>query len=55
MTLNHMYVLMLKQASQIMPLDEKIKAIDEVTTFIKKQNPEKFFHYTFYIVCYIGC
>ena len=46
MTLNHMYVLMLKQASQIMPLDEKIKAIDEVTTFIKKQNPEKFFHYT---------
>jgi hypothetical protein len=44
--LNPMHVLMLKNAAAIKPLAEKIKAIDDATALIKKQNPEKFFHYT---------
>lgn len=44
--LNPMHVVMLRNAAAIKPLAEKIKAIDEATALIKKQNPEKFFHYT---------
>jgi hypothetical protein len=44
--LNPMHILMLRNAAKVTPLSEKIKAIDEATALIKKQNPEKFFHYT---------
>jgi len=44
--LNPMHILMLRNATAIKPLSEKIKAIDDATALIKKQNPEKFFHYT---------
>jgi len=41
-----MQVMMLKDAYEVTPVAAKYKAIDEVTAIIKKQNPEKFFHYT---------
>lgn len=44
--LNPMHVVMLKNAANVTPLSEKIKAIDDAIALIKKQNPEKFFHYT---------
>jgi hypothetical protein len=44
--LTPMQVMMLKDAYEVTPAAAKYKAIDEVTAIIKKQNPEKFFHYT---------
>jgi len=44
--LTPMQVMMLRDAAAIEPLSAKNKAIDEITTLIKKQSPEKFFHYT---------
>ena len=44
--LTHVQVMMLKDAAATQPVIARAKAIDEVTDFIKKQNPEKFFHYT---------
>lgn len=44
--LTPMQILLLKEAAQTLPLIARNKAIDEATAFIKKQNPEKFFHYT---------
>ena len=44
--LTHVQVMMLKDAAATQPVIARTKAIDEVTDFIKKQNPEKFFHYT---------
>jgi hypothetical protein len=44
--LTPMQVMMLREASEVTPLAAKNKAIDEVTATIKKQSPEKFFHYT---------
>jgi hypothetical protein len=44
--LSPMHILMLRNAAAIKPVAEKIKAIDDATALIKKQNPEKFFHYT---------
>lgn len=39
-------VMMLREAAQVLPVVARSKAIDEATAFIKKQSPEKFFHYT---------
>ena len=44
--LTPMQVMMLKDAAEVTPASAKYKAIDEVTAAIKKQSPEKFFHYT---------
>jgi len=44
-TLTPMQVLMLKEAAES-PRDVRSKTIDEITALIKKQSPEKFFHYT---------
>jgi hypothetical protein len=44
--LTPMQVMMLKDAAEVTPVAAKYKAIDEVTAVIKKQSPEKFFHYT---------
>ena len=41
-----MQVMLLREASEVKPLAAKNKAIDEATALIKKQSPEKFFHYT---------
>lgn len=43
--LTPMQVMMLREAAAA-PASERTKAIDDVTTAIKKQSPEKFFHYT---------
>ena len=43
--LTPMQVMMLREAAA-MPKTERSKAIEETTTLIKKQSPEKFFHYT---------
>lgn len=43
--LTPMQVMMLREAAA-MPKTERSKAIDEITALIKKQSPEKFFHYT---------
>lgn len=43
--LTPMQVMMLREAAA-MPKTERNKAIEETTTLIKKQSPEKFFHYT---------
>ena len=44
--LSSVQIMMLREAAEVKPLDAKNKAIDEVIEKIKKQNPEKFFHYT---------
>jgi hypothetical protein len=44
--LTPMQVMMLKDAAEVTPASAKYKAIDETTALIKKQTPEKFFHYT---------
>ena len=45
MTLTPMQAMMLREAAAY-PLNIRTKAIDDVTALIKKQSPEKFFHYT---------
>ena len=40
-----MQAMMLREAATA-PRETRNKMIEEVTTFIKKQSPEKFFHYT---------
>ncbi len=44
--LTPMQVMMLRDAATVEPSTAKSKAIDEITALIKKQSPEKFFHYT---------
>ena len=44
--LNPMHVVMLRNAAKTLPLSERNKAIESATALIKKQSPEKFFHYT---------
>jgi hypothetical protein len=41
-----MQVMMLKEATEVTPSEAKNKAIDEIIELIRKQTPEKFFHYT---------
>jgi len=43
--LTPMQVMLLQEAAA-RPLNERPKAIDEITALIKKQSPQKFFHYT---------
>lgn len=43
--LTGMQQLILREAAEVKPLKEKIKAIDNAIYLIKKQSPEKFFHY----------
>jgi hypothetical protein len=44
--LTPMQVMMLKEATEVTPSEAKNKAIDEIIELLKKQTPEKFFHYT---------
>jgi len=43
--LTEMQQLILREAAETKPLKEKLRAIDEATSLIKTQSPEKFFHY----------